>query len=150
MPYRGDLWSAAVRMINESPVLGKGFGFFDRFRFQYVDPGVGRIVIGSTGAISPHNMLLQKAVDLGIGASVALLFTWLLPIFYIVKNVKLLRQSQHFYLFAAFGAILVGSEVRDMFETGGTVLKIVLTAMIFKMPDLMKSDQFQSINDRQL
>jgi O-antigen ligase len=46
LTYRGDLWEAAMRMIAESPILGKGFGYFDRFKFMYMDPGPGRWIRG--------------------------------------------------------------------------------------------------------
>jgi hypothetical protein len=138
MTFREDLWQASFRMISENPILGKGFGYFDRFKFGYMDPGVGRFAMGTMSNATPHNVIILRAVDLGIGAAIIQIICWIIPIIYFIQNEKYLRKFKDYYLYLALGAMLISLEIRCLFDTSGTVVLLILTAMIFRMPHLLK------------
>ncbi len=137
MTFREDLWQAAFRMIAENPILGKGFGYFDRFKFSYMDPGMGRSAMGIMYNLSTHNVLITRAVDMGIGAAIVQVVWWIIPAAYFIKHASQLRNSEYFYLYVAVGAIFIGLVIRCMFETSGTVVVLILTAMVFRVPNLI-------------
>jgi O-antigen ligase len=141
LTYRGDLWEAAMRMIVESPILGKGLGYYDKFKFMYMDPGPGRAFIGTWHNLSPHNVLIERAVEMGIGASLLQLIIWVFPVVVMVKNSRAMRHSKYFYMYAACGAIWVGIIFRSSFAIGGNLFGLFLLPIIFKMPMLVQREE---------
>jgi O-antigen ligase len=145
LTYREDLWKAAFRMIAESPVLGKGPDYFMRYKFIYMDPSIGRFMIGSMGGLSPHNVLLLRAVDLGITAMLIQLFLWVFPIIIFIKNIKFVRYSQYFYLYLASGAIWIGIIFRSLFDTGNNVFGMIMLVTMLRMPIMLKKSSLDPI-----
>lgn len=141
LTYRGDLWQAAMGMIAESPILGKGFGYYGRFKFMYMDPGWGRRLTGTWEDLSPHNVLFEKAVQMGIGASLLQLILWTVPVVFMARNWRHIRHSEYFYLYAACGAIWVGIIFRSLFAIGGNLFGLFLLPIIFKMPMLVRREE---------
>jgi O-antigen ligase len=137
---RGDLWTAAYRMFSESPLVGKGPDYFDKFKFYYMDPGYGRLTSGYNFGLSPHNVLLMRAVDMGIFAVIAQVLLWVLPIVVFIKNSKLIKFSQYYYIYLASGAILVGMVLRSIFEVGNNVFSAVALIIVIRMPELIKKN----------
>jgi len=139
LTYRGDLWTAAIRMFAESPILGKGPEYFDRFKFYYMDPGFGRYTSGYNFGLSPHNVLLMRAVDMGIFAIVAQIFLWIIPIVIFVKDAKIVRHSRFYFLYLASGATLVGMVLRSITEVGNNVFSIIALVMLLRIPLLINN-----------
>ena len=138
MTYREDFWKAAFRMIAESPLSGKGYGFFYKFKYSYMDPGVGRAMLGTSPDVSVHNMLLMRGIDLGICGILIQLLYWIFPIVIFVKNEKGIRQSEYYYLYMAIAAILVGMIARGFFDTGTNMPSPILLAALLKFPKLIQ------------
>jgi O-antigen ligase len=138
MTFREDFWKAAFRMIAESPLSGKGYGFFYKFKYSYMDPGIGRAMLGTSPDISVHNMLLMRGIDLGICGILIQLLYWIFPIVIFVKNEKSIRQSEYYYLYMAIAAIIVGMIARGFFDTGTNMPSPILLAALLKFPKLIK------------
>jgi O-antigen ligase len=139
--YRDDLWMAATRMIRENPIIGKGFGYFDTYKFQYMDPTVGRVGIGLTANASPHNLLLSRFVDLGIIGLIIQLLVWILPIASFIKREKYLRSSDNYFLYVGIAAILVGMYGRWIFEVGGNVFGLIWAVILLKIDKLILNEK---------
>jgi O-antigen ligase len=144
MTFREDLWQAAYRMILESPILGKGPGFYDRFKFMYMDPGIGRIAAGTLQNTTAHNTILMRAVDLGIGAAILQILFFAIPIFVFLKSVNEYKNSEHYHLYIALGLILIELELRSFFDTSGGVFVLIVSAIILKMPRLIRLAEHSS------
>ena len=138
MTYRADIWAATYKMFLESPILGKGLGFFDKFKYEYMVPGLGRMMAGNLNNITPHNILLMRAVDFGIGAILLQLISWTMPVIIFFKNSKLIKDSEYYYLYVAGGAIWIGLMARSFFDTTGNVFGLMLLGIIIKMPDIIR------------
>ena len=138
MTYREDVWQAALRMYGESPILGKGPEYFSAHYFIYLDPGIGRKVISSLYNVSPHNVLLMRAVNLGIGAVLAQLILWIFPLIVFARNAKKVKNSDYYYLYLASGAIWIGLICRSLFDTGGNTIGLIMLPIMFKIPKLIK------------
>jgi O-antigen ligase len=147
LTYREDLWDAAFRMIAESPVFGKGPDYFARFKYLYMDPGFGRFMIGAMSGLTPHNVLLYRAVDLGIPAVLVQLFLWIFPIMIFIKNSKFVKHSKYYYLYLACGAIWIGIIVRSMFDTGNNVVGMFALIIFLRMPKMIRDLEVDSIPD---
>jgi O-antigen ligase len=135
--HREVIWNAGLRMFTESPFFGKGPSYFDQYKFYYMDAGIGRSVVGTFTGISPHNVLIMKATDMGILAVIAQLIYWFVPIIFFVKNANRLKDSEHYYLYLASGATWTGMIFRSQFDTGASVFSMILLSVIFKMPQLI-------------
>jgi O-antigen ligase len=138
MTFREDFWKAAFRMLGESPILGKGYGFFYKFKYFYMDPGLGRALLGPSPDVSVHNMLLMRGIDLGICGILIQIFYWIFPIVIFARNEKSVRQSEHYYLYMAIAAILVGMIARGFFDTGTNMPSPILLAALLKFPKLIQ------------
>jgi O-antigen ligase len=139
--YRDSLWKAAMRMVVESPLLGKGPGFFDQFKFHYMDPEAGRSIVGIWRGVAPHSVLVMRAVDMGIIAVIIQIFFWVLPIVSLVKNAKGLKNSEYYYLYLASGAMWAGLVFRSLTDTGGSVIGMLLLPVIYRIPQLTKNQK---------
>jgi O-antigen ligase len=138
MSYREGMWVAAYRMIAESPILGKGYGFFYQFKYSYMDPGIARMMVGTAPIISVHNVLLMRGIDLGIGAVLLQIVYWTLPIVIFARKARFVRNSEYYYIYLAIGAILVGMIARAFFDTGTNMPNPILLAAVLRMPELIK------------
>jgi O-antigen ligase len=141
---RGDLWTAAIRMFCESPILGKGPGYYSPHKYNYMDPGLGRMIAGKLENITPHNLILARAVDMGIFAVMVQLAIWVIPIVYFIKNAKIVRDCEYYYLYIACGAIWVGIIFRSIVDTGANIIGILALVAIYKIPELAIKDKNQN------
>ncbi len=73
------LWNAAIEMIKESPIMGKGFGTFQLLKSRYTEVDVREA--------DNHNMFLYIASQMGLPALA--LFVWVLW--------RLFRQGERLY-----------------------------------------------------
>jgi len=147
MTYRDVFWKAALRMFSESPLLGKGPGFFDHFKYIYMEPSVGRMMAGTLQSVSPHNVLIMRAVDMGFMAVLMQMTFWLLPVFKFAKKIKEIEFSEYKYIYIASLSIWIGIIFRSIFDTGVNVFSIIQLAVIYKMPDLIRKHQAKLSND---
>jgi len=136
--HRNDIWLAAIRMIRESPILGKGPGFFSPNKFMYMDPGIGRVATGIFD-LSPHHVILERGVDFGIFGMIVQIFIWLFSVGVFIRNAPKLRQSENYYIYLASGAIWIGLIFRGMLGTSGNIASITYLAVILAMPKAIKS-----------
>ena len=138
LSHREVLWSAGLRMIAESPLLGKGPTFFDQNKYYYMDPNHGRLVSGTWTGISPHNVLIMRGVDMGILAIIAQIFYWIVPLVFFVKNAKKMAGSAYYYLYLATGAIWIGIIFRSQFDTGASIFSMIMLAAMFRLPQFIQ------------
>lgn len=138
LSHREVLWSAGLRMIAESPLLGKGPAFFDQNKYYYMDPGHGRLVSGTWTGISPHNVLIMRGVDMGILAIIAQIIYWVVPLVFFIKNAQKMAGSAYYYLYLAAGAVWIGIIIRSQFDTGASVFSMILLAAMFRLPQLIQ------------
>lgn len=139
--YRDTLWKAAIRMIQESPLLGKGPGFFEQYKFYYMDPEVGRAVVGNWQGIETHSFLLQRGVEMGLLAIIVQVFIWFYPIISFVRNAKKMASSKYNYLFLSGGAMWIGLICRSLMDTGGSIIGLLLLPLIYRIPELIQNEE---------
>jgi O-antigen ligase len=139
--YRDSLWKAALRMVAESPLLGKGPTFFNQFKFQYMDPDAGRAIVGIWQGVAPHSVPVLRAVEMGIFAVIIQIIFWILPVFSLAKNAKKINQSEFYYLYLAAGAMWIGLIFRSLMDTGGSVIGMLLLPVIYRIPELTKNQK---------
>ncbi len=135
--YRDSLWKAAIKMIQESPLLGKGPGYFEQYKFYYMDPEAGRAIVGNWQGVATHSFLIQRGVEMGLPAIIVQVFIWLYPIISFVKNAKYVESSNYKYLYLAGGAMWIGLICRSIMDTGGSVVGLLLLPLIFRIPELV-------------
>lgn len=150
LSLREELWKTAVEMIKDNPILGTGPGSYGEAKYYYMVPSKARNILGVTLGLSPHNLILAKASDLGIGAVVIILAFWFYVLYFLIKHEKDMRNSDYYYLYLASGAIFIGLIFRSIFEIGNmignarlneNILTLFFVALIFRLPTLIKDDK---------
>jgi O-antigen ligase len=136
LTYRGDLWVSAFRMFAESPIFGKGPGYYSQFKYSYMDPGIGRNMVGMMSNSTPHNVLLLRAVDLGFGGVLAQVVIWIISLIALIRNSKYIKNSRYYYLYLGFGALVFGNMAYSMIDVGGSMIVLIVLAAMFKLPDI--------------
>jgi len=91
LSLRSDYWRAALRMISDSPLLGKGPDAYGDYYRRERD--LEAILKTSAGRVTntAHNIFLDIGVSAGLFAALILLFLFSLPILYLLK--KMMRRD---------------------------------------------------------
>lgn len=140
--YRTEIWAAAIEMVRESPVFGKGPGAFDKIKYYYMDIYT-RAIFGAKQEFSSHNLFLLRASELGLMGAISVIIFWIASIIAIIKSVKIVRGTDLFPFFAGCSAIFVGMIFRSFFESGGNYLGFMALAIILNAPLLTGRDKIQ-------
>ena len=133
--HRGEIWNAAIKMLRESPLFGKGPGAFNEMKYTYMSINT-RAFFGAKANFSTHNLLLLRACELGLVGAISLVLFWLTSVIIIIKNTKFVKDTDLFPIFAGCCAIFIGSISRSFFESGGNYLVFLALAVIINAPRL--------------
>ncbi len=140
LSHREDLWLAGLRMIAESPLLGKGPSYFDQSKYYYMDPGHGRLVAGPWTGISPHNVLIMRGVDMGIPAIFAQLLYWIFPLVFLARHAKNIKNTNYYYLYLAAMAVWIGIIGRSQFDTGANIFSMLMLAASVRLLEFARNN----------
>lgn len=107
---RMDIWTRAIYMIQDHPLIGIGIG-----SFQYVfDSFYPSLHYASGQIVHAHNLLLQIAIDIGIPGLITWLATWL-ALTVAAWGLYLQGRKQGDNLFSALGGGLFVTQVVILF-----------------------------------
>ncbi len=120
---RLTLWSAALRMIGDAPVLGLGLGTFQDAYPLYASRVIPYIMDKA------HNDYLEFAAGLGLPAAAAWWVAWLLLVFTCLHGVFARRRNRHFAILAVAASILVA--VHSAFDFSLQIPAVTLVYVTF-------------------
>lgn len=135
LSHRDQLWKAAIRMILEKPLIGFGPNSFGTYSHSHMDPSAARDLFGNAD-ITAHNILLWRGAELGLFAPIIILGFWIKIVACFLKNEKMMRGTNFYWLYLSYGAIFISLAIKFTFEGAGFIFTLLVSAIILKLPRL--------------
>lgn len=137
---RGQIWQAVLDMVQSSPFVGFGPGWLKTHYFFYI-PFVAHSLRFTVDRPSPHNAYLNIAADLGIFATIVVVFILILFVRRSWLIWKCTKNGNYLGLLIAINAVMLAGFVRSLFEVDFIVPHGYLTENLILITLLAIQDQ---------
>jgi len=144
LSHRDFLWEAALNIIKQNPFFGLGPDSYMDSKFFYMSSSLGKNTLGLSN-VTAHNLFLFRCAELGIGAGVILIAYWFTITYYFFKHEPMVRNSDLYYIYLGCGVTYIGLIFKLFFESSGNIVPLIFVAVVFRISQLVKSQQEMNI-----